>query len=332
MLKRTLIVVPVTFALIMYMLPVQSVHSVIMTETELAALDANDAPASEPPKSADDESNQKDGSNSFVRGLKAPFKALGRLFGGGKKNKLERMSEKDIRHFESTPADQTRTTIPEKATTGTKLSANLKTQPSDPVVRGRELLNSGSLNEAVSELSASASSSPTSAEAFHLLGLAYEQKGMRDRALRSLYNAVRLDGDEPEYLNNLGYLLFKEREYEKAIKYLKRAVKLAPDNPRIWNNLGLAQVEREQFDDAYKSFVKAVGEFKGHENIAIRMQNLGYKEEAIKHLEMAATLKPNATEVLTRLAGLYDGTGRRRQAQGVRSYLAALQTLVQNRL
>jgi Flp pilus assembly protein TadD len=327
MLKRTLIVVPLTFALIMYMLPLQSVHSVIMTETELAALDAKDAAAREIATTTDYGANQKSNGNGFVRALKSPFKALGRLFGGGKKNKLERMSEKDLRNFESTPADPIKTTKAAKATTGEKRSANLKNQPSDHLVQGREHLNSGSLNEAVAELSASVSINPTSAEAYNLLGLAYEQKGLRDRALKSLEKAVRLDGDESEYLNNLGYLLFKNREYEKATKYLKRAVKLAPDNPRIWNNLGLAQAEREQFDDAYKSFAKAVGEFKGHENIAIRMESLGYKEEAIKHLEMAATLKPGATDVLTRLASLYDGTGRLRQAQGVRSYLVALQTL-----
>lgn len=326
MLKRTLIVVPLTFALIMYLLPLQPVHSVIMSQTELAALDAKDAAAREIATTTDYGANQKSDGNGLVRALKSPFKALGRLF-GGKKNKLERMSEKDIRKFESTPADPIKTTTAAKATTGEKRSANLKTQPSDHLVQGRELLNSGSLNEAVAALSASVSINPTSAEAYNLLGMAFEQKGLRDRALKSLEKAVRLDGNESEYLNNLGYLLFANREYEKATKYLKRAVKLAPDNPRIWNNLGLAQAEREQFDDAYKSFAKAVGEFKGHENIAIRMESLGYKEGAIKHLEMAATLKPDATDVLTRLASLYDGTGRLRQAQGVRSYLVALQTL-----
>ena len=332
MLKRTLIVVTLTVALVMTAQPLQSVHSVLMTESELAALDAKDVAArggaSTTESATDSDSNQKSGGNSFARALKAPFKALGKLFGGKRKeSRFERLSEKDTANFESTPADPIKQPAAVRVKAKDKLFSNVETRTADHLVQGAKLLNSGNLNEAIAELSVSASINPGSAEAHNLMGLAYEQKGLRDRALKYFETAVRLNANEPEYLNNLGYLLFKNREYEKATKYLKRAVKLAPDNPRIWNNLGLAQAEREQFDDAYKSFAKAVGEFKGHVNIAIRMESLGYKEEAIKHLEMAATLKPDATDVLTRLASLYDGTGRLRQAHGVRSYLMALQTL-----
>src|SRR5687768_10138997 len=105
MLKRTLIVLPLTFALIVFVQPLQSVHSVLMTETELAMLDAMDAAATEY------DTKRKSGGNSFIRALKAPFKALGRLFGGGKKNenRLQRLSEKDVKDFQSAPADLVKT-------------------------------------------------------------------------------------------------------------------------------------------------------------------------------------------------------------------------------
>ena len=49
--------------------------------------------AAEQPKKPDD---------GVGRVLGAPFRALGRLFGGGKKrNRLERLSEKDVAKFES---------------------------------------------------------------------------------------------------------------------------------------------------------------------------------------------------------------------------------------
>src|SRR5688500_1038224 len=101
MLKRTLIVVTLTLALVTTALPVQSVHSVLMSETDLAILNAKDASAREGASATEFateyERNQTREGNSFVRALKAPFKALGRLFGGGKKkeNRIERMSEKD---------------------------------------------------------------------------------------------------------------------------------------------------------------------------------------------------------------------------------------------
>ncbi|MFN2511198.1 MAG: tetratricopeptide repeat protein [Pyrinomonadaceae bacterium] len=327
-LKRTLVAVTLTFALIMSV-PLQSVYSVIMTETELATLAAMDASAGKEAdsKTESDTSHKRKG-NSFVRGLTAPFKALGRLFGGKKKEgRLQRISEKDLRNFESTLADPVKANAAVKPSAEQKLSVNSEIRSSDYLVQGRELLNAGNLNEAIAQLSVAASNKPTSAEAHNLLGLAYAQKGLRDRALRSFENAVRRNDDEPEYLNNLGYVLLKQGEYETATKYLKRAAKLAPDNPRIWNNLGLALTERGKFDDAYKSFARALGEFKGHLNIATRLESLGHDEKAIKHLEKASTLEPKSTDVLTRLAALYESTGKQRQAQGVRSYLEALQTL-----
>ena len=136
-----------------------------------------------------------------------------------------------------------------------------------------------------------------------------------------------MNGDDAEYANNLGYLLYKTGEYETATKYLKRAAKLAPGNSRIWNNLGLAQTERGKFGDAYESFARAHGKFKGHLNIAIRLESLGREEEAIKHLRKASTIDPRSTDVLNRLATLYDNTGKEKQAQGVRNYLVALRTL-----
>lgn len=326
MLKRTLIVVPLTFALIMSVQPLQSVHGVLMTETELATLDAKDVSAGEASSATESDANEKRGGNSVVRALKAPFKALGRLFSGGKRkeNKVERISERDIRNFESTAADPIKANVAVKAR-AEKISDNSETQPPDHLVLGRNLLNSGSLNEAIAELSVAASIAP-SAEAYNLLGLAYDQKGMRDRALSSFENAVRLK-NEPEYLNNLGYLLFKNGDYESATKHLKRAAKLAPDNPRIWNNLGLAQTERGHFGDAFKSFARAVGEFKAHVNIAARLESLGETKDAIKHLEKANALKPTSTEVLAKLILLYESSGQKHQAQTAHSALLVVSAL-----
>jgi len=329
MLKRTLIVVAFTSALILSAQHLQSVHGVLMTETEVALLDARSAAATEFFFAPDSNSNQQSSSTSFASALKAPFKALGRIFGGKKKKeiKLERMTEKDMRNFESTPADVGNAAVAVKVSAGVTISNNSEASTSAYLVAGRDLLNAGKLNEAIAELSLAVSNNPNSGETHNLLGLALEQKGLRARALKSFEDAVRLNGDDAEYANNLGYLFYKTGEYEQATKHLKRAAKLAPGNSRIWNNLGLAQTERGKFNDAYESFARAHGKFKGHLNIAIRLESLGREEEAIKHLRKAATIDPRSTDVLNRLASLYDSTGKEKQAQGVRNYLAALRTL-----
>jgi Flp pilus assembly protein TadD len=317
MMKRTLIALSMTIAIVLAAEPVQTVHGVILTKAEWVTMNLADTPAV-------GEQRQEGRGNGFLRALKAPFKAIGRLFGRGKKNddRLQRLSEKDIKNFKSTPADQIKIAAKVESKSEAKLSDVLNASEPNHLARGRELLNSGHLSEAITELSMDGS-----AAAHNLLGIAYEQKGLRDRALSSFETAVREEKDEPEFLNNYGFLLFMNGDYKEATKYLKRAAKLAPDNAKIWNNLGLAQCEREHFDDAYRSFVHAVGEFSGRMNIAAQLTQHGYAKEAIKHLEKAQALRPNSIDALAKLVTLYEMTGRTSDAENAQRSLVALRTL-----
>jgi Flp pilus assembly protein TadD len=337
MLKRTLIILSLTLAMAVAILPLQTVHGIIMTPSQWLLMNSSD-------NSMLTNQVQEGRGNGFLGALKAPFKAIGKLFGHGKKNKvkLERISEKDAKRFESSPAVQTTNTTPTApvssngnaadssgmATTGEKTSANaLETIALDHLEKGRALLNTHDLNGAIGELSLAASANPKLGEASSLLGVAYWRKGLRDLAQTSLETAVRIDKTDPQNLNNLGYLLYENGDYENATKYFKRATKLAPSDPLIWNNLGLAQSEREHFDDAYESFARAQGEYKGHLNVAARLEHNGSTKKAIKHLEKALALKPNSPDVLARLVDLYDSTGNDKQAQSARTSLETLRTL-----
>lgn len=322
MLKRSLIVAALTLVLVTSALPTRPVHGVLMTPEEVAVLNAS---------SQDVEDSQSKGGNTFVRVLKAPFKAIGRLFGVGKKddNKLQRLSRKDVEKFESVGT----TRVVDARTVDTATAAqNAENAPAqDPSLssaqenleRGRTLLNNGNVNEAIAVLSTGASSDPKLHEANNLLGVAYETKGMRDSAFKSFELAVKADENNGEYLNNLGYLHFKNGDYDKAAKYLKRAVKVAPQMQRYWNNLGLAQAQRAKFEDAYECFHRAVGEFEGHMNVANRSQAMGYEKTAIKHLEQARTLRPATAEILLRLAVLYKRSGNDQLAAEANKALVA---------
>lgn len=333
MLKRALMVVSLTVALVIGFQPLQSVHSTVMTEAEVAILDA--APATQ------DFEPKKDGGNRFIRAIKAPFKAVGRIFGIGRKddNKLHRLSEKDVKKFET--AKVTRVvdarTVPPAPTTSAAAAAPaalINEEPSRDAnlslalqhfAHGRELLKSNDLNGAINAFSIAASLNPKLIDAHHLLGIAYEAKGLRSLALSSLELAVKDKKNNAEHLNDFGYLLSQTGEYERAKKYLKRAVKLAPSQQRFWNNLGLVQAQLGKFDDAYKSFERAGGEFEGRMNIASRLQRLGYDKKAIEHLERARELRPNTLDILARLGALYDRTGNPEAATEARAAFVALQ-------
>ena len=271
---------------------------------------------------------QKKG-NGFARALGAPFRALGRLFGGGDKKNAQsasrRISDKEAAKFES--AKITRVTDarielsdPASPTVSTNAGSDVHLQ------RGRELLTAGNVNDAITELTAAQAVEPKSAEIQNLLGVAYGSKGMNERALKAFEAAVRADKNNPQYLNNYGFILLQSGKFEAAAKQLKRASKLSPSDARIRNNLAIAQCQLGKFDEAYQSFVQAVGEFDGRVNMAAQLLSQGMGQEAIKHLEVAHALRPNSTEVLTRLAGLYNMTGRVSDAAIARKQLLALQT------
>ena len=280
---------------------------------------------------------KKDGGNRLVKVVTFPFKAVGRLFGAGKKkdeNKLERLSKKDVERFESTGLTRVvdARTVPtsEPATTTDAINSDSldaveinKAKAREHLQRGRELFNAKDINGAINSLSMAVSLDRNLWDAHNLLGIAYEIKGLRSKALDSLYTALKGDNDQPEHLNDFGYILMNNGEYSRAVKYLKRAVKARPGDQRFLNNLGMALVQSGKFDEAYKHFEQAMGEFAGRMNMATRLVRLGHDKEAIKHLEICRVLQPNNQDVLYPLTVLYTRNGRPADAEDAKQALVS---------
>ena len=326
MLKRTSIVIFLMASLVLAIQPRHSAQGLTTTSQEtsqeLATLRSTDTP-----DTTTVEKSKSDG-NGLVGALKSPFRALGRLFGRKKTdNKLERISKKDLERFESTPAHAvTDATTIARETANDVTAVPGSSDYSMHLTKGRDLLNAGDLNGAIAELSLAASLDAKSGEPRNLLGVAYESKGLRARALESFKAAVQADKTNAQYLNNYGFLLIKNNDFDDATKYLKRAAKISPNDARIWNNLGLAQSQRGKFDDAFQSFTRAGGDFNGHMNVSAQLLSHGYAKEAIKHLEQAQALQPNSVDVLWTLANLYQQTGRISDAETARRAVVTLRT------
>jgi Tfp pilus assembly protein PilF len=266
---------------------------------------------------------QKKSGNKVVKILAAPFKAIGKLFSHKDDNKLRRMTEKDAEKFENVGVsriDDSRT--PELKKLAVADSAR------EHLANGREYLLSGRLNEAISELSNAASLDPKLTEAHNLLGVAYDKKGLADRARDSYERAVKVEPEDAQTLNNLGFSLYQSGNYRAAVDRLKRAVKLAPTDDRILNNLGLALCRLGKFNDAYKNFARAAGPLTGNLNIARMLERFGRDEDAIKYYEEARRIDPNSTLASGRLAELYKRTGRGDQSQPVDNTLAGVSASV----
>ena len=250
-------------------------------------------------------SDHKKGGNKVARIFAAPFKAFGRLFSHHDDNKLQRMTEKDAEKFASvgvSRVDDNRTPEPMKLA--------LASSAKEHLANGRSYLLNGQFNEAITELSTATSLDPKLTEAHNLLGVAYDKKGLADRAKESYERAVKVEPEDAQALNNLGFSLYQNGNYRAAVDRLKRAAKLAPTDDRILNNLGLALCRLGKFDEAYKNFARAAGPYNGNLNTARMLERFGRDDDAIKYYEAARQIEPQSTLALKRLAELYKRTGK----------------------
>src|SRR3954464_11873826 len=248
----------------------------------------------------------KKGGNRVVKVLTAPFRAFRKLFGGGKDDgKLQRLSEKDVEKFESTGTARINDNYSPAAH-----QPSASGDAREHLTQGRMLLTSGRINEAITELSLATSLDPRLSEAHSLLGVAYDRKGMHDRATDAYDRAIKADPEDAQTLNNLGFSLYQNGNYRAAVDKLKKAARLAPTDQRILNNLALAQCRLGKYDDAYKNFARAGGELTGRLNTAMMLERLGRDDEAIKQYEAARRASPNSAVALQRLTDLYRRNGR----------------------
>lgn len=278
---------------------------------------------------------QAGGYDGFGRTLSAPFRAIAKLFGGKKEAKPRRAGGEAAGggaaartaadgvppDFESAPA--VRVT---DAVTAAASAPRAGETAAELVVRAREQLGRGALNEAVALLSHAAALDPAHAEARGLLGVALDRKGMPQAARQSFDQALDLAPADAQTLNNLGYYLYRQGRYKDAVKHLKHASKLAPRDEKIWNNLALAQCRLGKYGDAYRSFARAVGEFRARMNVGNLLERAGRDEDALKHFEEARRLDPTSRIALQHLADVYQRLGRWREAEAARQALATPQT------
>jgi Flp pilus assembly protein TadD len=301
--KRTLIAIVIAFTLTFGV----SALWTAQTDNREGDTDANiiDANGSQTGKNR----GSKKG-NRVVGLIKAPFRAIGRLFGKGKdEGKMQRLTEKDVAKFEST--GMTRVDDSRSTNHAPRTSASA----SEHLAAGRALLSTGRLNDAIAELSLAASLDPGLSEAHSLLGLAFDRKGLPERASESYKQAIRVAPEDAQTLNNLGFSLYQNGKYRAAVDRLKRAARLAPTDQRILNNLALAQCRLGKTDDCYKSFKRAGGELTGRLNTATLLERMGRDSDAIPYYEAALRLQPHSSVALRRLADLYQRVGKSDEAQ-----------------
>jgi Tfp pilus assembly protein PilF len=317
--KRTLLAIFIAFVVTIGVTAVWSASTVERDgDTDANVLEDSGSVAGNVDDNGEEQVKKK-GGNKVVRAITAPFKAFGRLFKRGDDNKLQRMTEEDAEKFASVGVTRV-----EDSRTPARKKLDAQASAKDHLAAGREYLLNGRFNEAISELSTAASIDPKLTEAHNLLGVAYDRKGLGERAKDSYERAVKVEPDDAQTLNNLGFSLYQNGNYRAAADKLKRAAKLAPRDERILNNLGLALCRLGKFQDAYKHFARAAGPVMGNLNTGRMLERFGREEDAIRYYEDARRLDSSNSVALRRLADLYKRTGNPQQSQAASNALASL--------
>ena len=99
--------------------------------------------------------------------------------------------------------------------------------------------------------------SPRTSEAYNILGIIYQERGLIDDAISALHKAVELDGSNADAFFNLGSILGQRGQYEQAAISLRKGLALAPRTAEARNNLGLALAKLGKMNEAINSLEKA---------------------------------------------------------------------------
>ena len=122
----------------------------------------------------------------------------------------------------------------------------LGTDPNDDLAIGKKYYRQGSYGLAERQFRKAVELHPRDAESWIGLAAAYDQLRRFDLADRAYAQVIRLIGETPEVMNNMGFSYILRNDYRRARAMLLAARAKAPANPHIAANLKmLDQAQRK---------------------------------------------------------------------------------------
>jgi Flp pilus assembly protein TadD len=143
-------------------------------------------------------------------------------------------------------AGQSNAASPASAQSAAAAAARAKETPSgiSPDVQrtfeyGVDAMNAGNADEAAKVFRALARTNADLGGPHANLGIIYRQEGKGAEAVAELEQAVRLNPQQPVYLNQLGISYRQQGQFAKAREAYEKAIALDPSYPAVYLNLGI---------------------------------------------------------------------------------------------
>jgi tetratricopeptide (TPR) repeat protein len=186
---------------------------------------------------------------------------------------------------------------------------------------GVALNQAGQREEALRHFEQALDISPNNVSAISNIGVALKDDENYDAALAQLQRALDLDPEKANTHNLIGMTLSEAGKPGEAIAPLERALELDPDLVDARCNLGSAQLASGQVDAAVANYEAALAVAPRHETArsnlgAVRLMQ-GDMEGAAAHLRIAVEEAPEDAVVLVNYAVALHALGRTPEAVGL---------------
>jgi tetratricopeptide (TPR) repeat protein len=165
---------------------------------------------------------------------------------------------------------------------------------------GLALDNKGDLEAAIREYREALRLNPNNDIAHYNLGLALDDKGDLEGAIGEYREALRLNPGNENAHNNLGSALYKKGNVDAAIAQYREGLRLNPENDSAHYNLGIALGTKGTLDGAIAETRAAVrlnpNNAQLHYSLAYWLEKQGDRESALGEYRIAYTLNPENSQ------------------------------------
>jgi protein O-mannosyl-transferase len=181
-----------------------------------------------------------------------------------------------------------------------------------------EYLKKNKIDEAVTHYKASFMLDSKNDKTLVGLGMAFNMRGDKDKAIDILRQALKLKPQSIDAHHNLGFVLSQNGRIDEAIIEYQKAIALDNNIPLFHNNLGNAFIKKGRIEEAINEYKEMLRINPGHagacNNIAMLLMGQGKNMEAIPYFQKAIRLEPEYANAHFYLAKILQQKGLKTEA------------------
>jgi protein O-mannosyl-transferase len=161
--------------------------------------------------------------------------------------------------------------------------------------------------------------SPASPRGYNNLGIAYNEKGMNEKAISMYERCIELSPFQKDVHINLGVAYALAGQNEKAIGEFTKAIAITPGNGVIYSNLARLYAQTGRFDKAAETYTKAI-ELDPYSSVSYHglgtcYMRLGRVDDALGAYTKFVSLSPNDPEAYRNRAAAFAQKGDLKSAR-----------------